>query len=51
MELQPIFDILGQKYFGIPLALLLIGFSHLGLMTSVLFGQTLLEFFEKKMSK
>ena len=49
--LQPVIDILGQKYFGVPLVILIIGFSHLAIMVSLLFGQTLLELIQKKMSK
>jgi hypothetical protein len=49
--LQPVFDFLGQKYFGIPLVLYIIGFTHLAIMATVLFGQTLFELIEKKMSK
>lgn len=49
--LQPVFDFLGQKFFGIPLVILIIGFTHLGIMATALFGQTALEFIEKKMSK
>jgi hypothetical protein len=40
--LQPVIDILGQKYFGVPLVILVIGFSHLAIMVSLLFGQTYL---------
>lgn len=50
-QLDPVFSVLGQKYFGIPLVLHIIGFTHLAIMAAALFGQTLLELVEKKFSK
>ncbi len=51
MDLQSLVDIAGQKYFGIPLILLLIGFGHLGFMATVLFGQAALEMITKNLGK
>jgi hypothetical protein len=49
--LQPVIDFLSQKFFGIPLVIHIIGFTHLAIMVGALFGQTVLEFVEKNFSK
>lgn len=41
--LQPLIDILSTKYFGIPLVIHVIGWTHLGIMAAVLFGQAAIE--------
>ena len=48
--LQPLIDILSQKYLGIPLVLYVIGFTHLAIMAALVFGQTALELITKKLS-
>lgn len=49
--LAPLIKILSHKYFGIPLVIHIIGFTHLAIMIGLLFGQTILEIIEKQFDK